>query len=85
VRITWEHEFENDARTIDARLFLNDTSTSDVLASRTDSPDRDYGRVGAGVSAQFAHGISAFVDYDTLIDLRDVEQHRFTAGGRIEF
>jgi outer membrane autotransporter protein len=86
VRITWEHEFENDTRNINARLFVNDDPTiGDTLTSRTDSPDRDYGRLGAGVSAQFAHGISAFVDYDTLIDLRDVEQHRFTAGGRIEF
>jgi len=86
VRITWEHEFENDARNIDARLFLNtDTTRQDTLFSRTDSPDRDYGRVGAGVSAQFAHGISAFIDYDTVIALSDVEQHRFTAGGRIEF
>jgi outer membrane lipase/esterase len=86
VRITWEHEFENDARNINARLFLNtNPNLQDTLVSRTDHPDRDYGRLGAGVSTQFARGISAFVDYDTLIDLRDVEQHRFTAGGRIEF
>ena len=54
-RITWQHEFENDARNIDARLFVNDDVASpDVLISRTESPDRDYGRVGAGMSAQFA-------------------------------
>jgi outer membrane lipase/esterase len=86
VRITWEHEFENDARNIDARLFLNDDPTvNDVLFSRTKSPDRDYARLGAGVSAQFAQGISAFLDYDTVLALSDVEHHRFTAGGRIEF
>jgi outer membrane lipase/esterase len=86
VRITWEHEFENDARNIDARLFLNNVAgLSDVLISRTDRPDRDYARLGAGVSAQFQGGISAFVDYDTVLDLANVEHHRFTAGGRIEF
>lgn len=86
MRITWEHEFENDARNIDARLFLNDdTAVNDTLFSRTKSPDRDYARLGAGASAQFAHGISAFLDYDTVLALSDVEQHRFTAGGRIEF
>ena len=86
VRITWEHEFENDARDIDARLFLNDDPTvNDILTSRTKSPDRDYARLGAGVSAQFASGISAFVDYDTVLALSDVEHHRITAGGRIEF
>lgn len=85
-RITWEHEFENDARDIDARLFLNvDPDAADVLTSRTRSPDRDYARVGAGVSAQFAQGISAFLDYDTVLALSDVEHHRFTAGGRIAF
>ncbi len=85
LRATWEHEFENDARNIDARLFLNSNPVNDVLISRTDSPDRDYGRLGAGVSAGFAHGISAFIDYDTVLALSDVEHHRFTAGGRIEF
>jgi outer membrane autotransporter protein len=85
-RITWEHEFENDARNIDARLYLNDDFTvGDTLFSRTDSPDRDYARLGAGISAQFARGISAFLDYDTVLALSDVEHHRFTAGGRIEF
>jgi outer membrane lipase/esterase len=85
VRITWEHEFENDARNIDARLYLNTGPANDTLFSRTKSPDRDYARLGAGVSAQFARGISAFLDYDTVLELSDVEQHRFTAGGRIEF
>jgi outer membrane autotransporter protein len=86
VRATLEHEFENDARNIDARLFLNDDPTvGDTLVSRTESPDRDYARFGAGVSAQLAEGISAFVDYDAVFGLREVEQHRFTAGGRIEF
>jgi outer membrane lipase/esterase len=86
VRLTWEHEFEQDPRSIDARLFLNDDPTvNDVLVSRTRSPDRDYARLGAGISAQFALGISAFLDYDTVLALSDVEHHRFTAGGRIEF
>jgi outer membrane lipase/esterase len=86
LRLTWEHEYENDARNIDARLYLNtNTGPTDTLVSRTDSPDRDYARLGAGVAAQFAQGISAFLDYDTVLALSDVENHRFTAGGRIEF
>jgi outer membrane lipase/esterase len=85
IRGTWEHEFENDARNIDARLFVNDSSASDVLITRTESPDRNWARLGAGVSAQFPHGIAAFVDYDTVLGLSKVEQHRFTAGGRIAF
>jgi hypothetical protein len=37
------------------------------------------------MSAQFAQGFSAFLDYDTVLGLRDVEHHRFTLGGRLEF
>ncbi len=85
VRGSWQHEFENDARNIDARLFANDSAAPDVLTSRTESPDRDYGRVGGGVSAQFPRGISAFVDYDALVGLSKIEHHRITGGGRIEF
>lgn len=86
LRGSYEHEFENDARDIDARLFLNDNPGAlDVLTSRTSSPDRDYGRVGGGVSAQFPRGIAAFVDYEALVGLRDVEYHRLTLGGRISF
>jgi len=85
VRMTWEHEFEQDPRNIDAQLFLNQGPNDDTLFTRTRSPDRDYARLGAGVSTQFAHGISAFLDYDTVLALSDVYHHRFTAGGRIEF
>ena len=86
LRLTWEHEYENDARNIDARLYLNtNTGPTDTLVSRTDSPDRDWARLGAGVAGQFAQGVSAFLDYDTVLDLDNVENHRLTVGGRIEF
>lgn len=86
LRGSYEHEFENDERDIDARLFLNDNPGAlDVLTSRTSSPDRDYGRVGGGVSAQFPGGVAAFVDYEALVGLSDVEYHLFTLGGRIAF
>ncbi len=85
VRATWEHEFENDARDIDANLFVNDSSASSKVFSRTENPDRDYARIGAGFSAQFPGGISAFFDYEGIVALTDVEYHQFTAGGRIQF
>jgi uncharacterized protein YhjY with autotransporter beta-barrel domain len=86
VRGSWEHEFENDERNIDARLVSNvDSSVTDTLFSRTVDPDRDYARVGGGVSAQLKGGFAAFVDYDAIVGLSDVEYHRFTAGGRMEF
>jgi len=84
LRATWEHEFQGDPRNIEARLLLNDAS-SDLLVSRTSKPDRNYGRLGIGSSLQLAGGMAFFVDYDTVLGLEDVDHHRFTAGGRIEF
>jgi outer membrane autotransporter protein len=51
----------------------------------TDSPDRDYFRLGLGVSAVFPHGVSAFVNYDTLLDKRDWTDHLIDLGVRWEF
>jgi hypothetical protein len=37
------------------------------------------------VSAVFSRGISAFVNYETALGLRDVTHHGFTGGVRFEF
>jgi len=84
LRVTWEHEFEDDKRSIDSRLVADDTGRG-FLSVFTDSPDRNYARVGASVAAQLAGGISAFVDYDAVVALRKIDAHKITAGGRIEF
>jgi hypothetical protein len=49
----------------------------------TDPPDRSYFDWAAGVSAQFAFGISAFVDYNAVTS-PDQRVHEFTLGVRIE-
>jgi hypothetical protein len=41
--------------------------------------------VGAGLAALFRGGITAFVNWDTLLGLRDVTVHNVTAGVRFEF
>ena len=84
-RITWEHEFKDDPRSIDARFLLDDSGNGNVISTVTESPDRNYARLGVGAAAQLQDGISAFVDYETLLGLRGVDAHKITAGGRIEF
>jgi outer membrane lipase/esterase len=76
------HEFKNDQRNITAR-FIQDTSNTNFLIA-TDTPDRDYIIMNAGLSAQFTHGISAFVSYDTVQAHSFVSNHNFTGGVRVE-
>ncbi|HFD12126.1 MAG TPA: autotransporter outer membrane beta-barrel domain-containing protein [Crenotrichaceae bacterium] len=84
----WHHQFKDDSRTI-TTSFLGDGATSNRTATQfsivTEGPDRDYYTVGASVNATFANGISAFVAYNTLLGYRDVDSHRVTFGGRLEF
>jgi outer membrane lipase/esterase len=81
-RAEYIHEFKNSSRNISA-YYIQDPSQNrfNIL---TDKPDRDYIVASAGVSAQFAHGISAFVNYDTVQANYYVNNHNFTGGVRME-
>ena len=82
VRVAWEHEFEDDSRTITARFIADPANTP--IRIPTDNPDRDFVNFGVGVSAVFAGGFSAFVDYETVFALEDVTVHNVTLGVRKE-
>ncbi|MCU0834566.1 MAG: autotransporter domain-containing protein [Chromatiaceae bacterium] len=82
-RVEWEHEYDDDASRLVARFSADPTRTSFDI--RTDSPDRDYFRIGLGVSALFPQGLSAFVNYNTLIDKSDWTDHLIDVGMRWEF
>ena len=83
VRAEWRHEFMNDSRSVTAK-FTNDPFNT-FFAIPTNAPDRDYAGVGAGLTALFKHGVSAFVNYETVLGLKDVSHHEFTGGIRVEF
>jgi uncharacterized protein with beta-barrel porin domain len=82
VRAEYIHEFENNSRSIRAR-FIQDTNNT-VFNILTDSPDRDYIVASAGISAQFIHGISLFVNYDTVQAHSYINNHNFSGGMRFE-
>lgn len=52
--------------------------------AKSDRLDGDYFNVGAGVSANFKQGLQAFIDYEAVLELKNVESHVFTAGLRLE-
>jgi len=83
VRLEWEHEFKNDARLLTAR-FVNDPLRQ-AIRFTTDNPDRNYVNIGVGLSATFRGGISAFIDYETVVALANVTRHDITVGMRGEF
>lgn len=79
----WIHEYEDDSRNIKTRLRGDPSKTP--FNVETESPDRNYGVVGADLSMTFAGGISAFAAYEALVGYDDVESHQLTFGGRLEF
>jgi outer membrane autotransporter protein len=81
--VEWRHEFLNDSRSVTAKYAVDPFNTFFVIP--TDNPDRDYVALAVGVSAVFSRGISAFVNYETALGLRDVTHHGFTGGVRLEF
>jgi uncharacterized protein YhjY with autotransporter beta-barrel domain len=83
VRLEWEHEFLDSQRRITAR-FVNDPLNTPILLD-TDNPDRDYFNLGAGMSAVFQRGVSAFAYYETILALKDVTAHQVTVGLRLAF
>lgn len=90
-RFDWQHEYENDTSAIRGS-FVNGGQGSvpgagaanDILIP-LNNPDRNFYNLSLGVASVFPHGISAFVDYLTVLGLDDVTIHQFAGGVRFEF
>ena len=83
VRVEWRHEFLNNERSVAAKYTADPFNT--FFSIPTDRPDRDFFPVAVGMSAGFARGVSAFVNYETILGLRDITHHDFRGGVRVEF
>jgi uncharacterized protein YhjY with autotransporter beta-barrel domain len=77
------HEFDNDNKDTRARL-VDDTSGSTFLLP-TDKPDRDYGNVSAGLTADFRNGWYGHVQYQGLVGYKDLDVHVLEIGARLQF
>lgn len=89
IRAEWVHEFDDDGRSIDARYVAepanNPNAGFSILSADSDRPDRDYFVVGLGVSSVLKDGAKLFVEYETVLGFRDIDEHIFTGGVRFEF
>jgi uncharacterized protein YhjY with autotransporter beta-barrel domain len=87
-RAHYIHEFKNDQRALSVHFSSDpfaDTATGPVsnFVVFTDAPDRGYFDWAAGASAQFAFGISAFIDYNSIVSSYQ-RVHEFALGLRFE-
>lgn len=67
LRVDYVREFKDDVDVFGVRFAAdpNAASTPPILVE-TDNPDESYWRLATGLSAQFIHGISAYVEYQRL-------------------
>ncbi len=82
LRLSWLHEFEDDARLIRSR-FVDDL-TANQFVIPTEEPDRDFFNVTTGLTATLARGRTLFLVYDTDLERDDLDVYTFTVGARFE-
>ena len=78
----WEHEYQGNAYPIKGQ-FVNDQFNT-TFAFKTDNPDRDYFRVGMGLSAVVPGGTTAFIQYQSTLGRKNFKDYTIALGGRIE-
>ena len=83
VRLGLENEHKGNSRSINARFVHDPTATR--FSVTTDDPDRTYFNLGAGLSAQFTRGRSAFLFVETVEGKSGVSEQRVDLGFRMEF
>lgn len=83
LRFDWNHEFAPDPARIEA-TFLADPNQF-VFFVRPDNLDRDFFRLGFGVAATLPHGVSTFIDWETILDYDAVQNNAIRIGARYEF
>jgi outer membrane lipase/esterase len=82
-RVGLEHEFSDDSRRINARFQEDPTNTTFSLS--TDSPERTYLNLGAGLTAQMAQGRAAYIFLETVEGRSGYSHYQIDVGFRLEF
>jgi len=82
-RAEWIHEFHNGSQPVNWS-FSNDPRQN-VFSVVSDNPDRNFANLGAGFSATFTHGTSAFLFYEAMVGRQYLTEHSINLGVRAEF
>jgi outer membrane autotransporter protein len=81
VYATYQHEFSNNSRGLDARL----SQGGSTFAWQTDQPHRDFAVVGARFTLGIRNNLKAQLDYNAEVGRGNYTAHNLTAGLRWEF
>lgn len=85
VRVDYVREFKNDADVFGVRFAADPNATSaPPILVETDNPDESYWRLATGFSAQFIHGISAYVEYQRLESFEFISFQDVSLGLRLQ-
>lgn len=84
VRGEYIREFLDERETLGVRFANDPFDDTPLMIVKTDVPDRSYWRLSGGLSAQFAHGISGFIEYQKLDSLRYFDYADIALGLRFE-
>lgn len=88
--VEYRHEFDNDARVVDARYAqalgdIDGNGASINFAMPTDDPDEDFGEVTLGLSYQRPNNMVLFLQVQSAVGLNNANMHLITAGIRGSF
>jgi outer membrane lipase/esterase len=90
VRARYDHEFRDNQSALAAHFAADPTigSANGPISNFvvfTDVPTRNYFDWAAGLSAQFAYGLSAFVNYSAVADQTNLTSHEYAFGVRYQY
>lgn len=82
-RAEWVHEFNDGSRQMNWQFSNDPNQTAFSIAS--DGSGRNFANLGAGLTATFTHGTSAFLYYEAMVGRANISEHSINAGVRAEF
>ena len=85
VELSWLHEFNDDSRFVQGRFVEGAVVPDNLFQLVTDPVDKNYFMFSLGLSARFNRGPSALIQYRTLFDYANLEEHAITTQLRWEF
>ncbi len=85
VELSWLHEFDDDSRMVSGHFLEGAVVPDNGFQLATDPVDKDYFRLGLGLSARFNRGPSILFQYRTLFDYANLNEHSISAQVRWEF
>lgn len=82
VHAYWEHEFANDSRNIES-AFSN--APGAIFAVATEEPDRDYVRVGLGLTGHLGDRAIVTLSGDSLVGFENLEEYTLSGSVKWKF